>query len=72
MSIPKVIILGTDFTEAPCEYCGKVDELRPYGKNGAKICFDCGMKPENIKTTEAAFEKVLNGESELPTSEQSN
>ena len=27
-----------------CEYCGKVDELRPYGKNGARICFRCGMK----------------------------
>lgn len=29
-----------------CEYCGKYDELRPYGKNGAKICYECGMKDE--------------------------
>jgi hypothetical protein len=29
-----------------CEDCGKVDELRPYGKNGANVCFDCAMKDE--------------------------
>ncbi len=33
--------------DAACEYCKKTDELRPYGKSGAKICFDCGMLPEN-------------------------
>lgn len=27
-----------------CEYCGKVAELRPYGLNGAKICYECGQK----------------------------
>ena len=27
-----------------CEYCGKVSELRPYGKNGARICCECGDK----------------------------
>ena len=33
-----------------CDDCGKIDELRPYGKNGAKICFDCGMKyPKIVK-----------------------
>lgn len=31
-----------------CEYCGKHDELRPYGKNGERICFDCGMKDEKM------------------------
>jgi hypothetical protein len=29
-----------------CDYCGKIDELRPYGKNGACICFTCGMLDE--------------------------
>jgi hypothetical protein len=49
-----------------CEYCGrdresKFDgsigpiELRPYGKRGEMICFDCGMLPENKADTEAAF-----------------
>lgn len=43
-----------------CAYCSNYDELRPYGRNGAKICFDCGMKPENEKTTEAEFLQILN------------
>lgn len=29
-----------------CEMCGKVDELRPYGSGGMRVCFDCGMKDE--------------------------
>jgi len=33
-----------------CEMCGKVDELRPYGPNRERICFECGMKDE--KTTD--------------------
>ena len=24
-----------------CEQCGTYEELRPYGKGGKKICFDC-------------------------------
>lgn len=40
-----------------CEYCGKTDELRPYGKNGERICYDCGMK--NIEETNRQFNKVL-------------
>lgn len=29
-----------------CTECGKEDDLRPYGKNGAMVCFECGMKDE--------------------------
>lgn len=29
-----------------CELCGEIEELRPYGPNGEKVCFDCGMKDE--------------------------
>lgn len=29
-----------------CELCGTHSELRPYGQNGEKICFPCGMKDE--------------------------
>ncbi len=43
--------------EARCEFCGKVDELRPYGPKGERICFECGMKDE--KTTERQFKKCL-------------
>jgi hypothetical protein len=42
-----------------CEYCGKKEELRPYGKNGAKICFKCGMKDK--AETEKNMEKILFG-----------
>jgi hypothetical protein len=31
-----------------CEMCGVVDELRPYGPNYERICFDCGMKNEEL------------------------
>jgi len=32
--------------EAPmkCELCGKVEETRPYGPQGERVCVDCGMK----------------------------
>lgn len=56
----KIIIIGGDFTEEPCEYCGIPSELRPYGKGGAKICYECGMKPENILMTDAMYTYFLN------------
>jgi hypothetical protein len=30
----------------PCELCGTVAELRPYGPNAERVCFPCGMKDE--------------------------
>jgi hypothetical protein len=42
-----------------CELCDKEDELRPYGPNGERICFDCGMK--NVETTRAEFAKRIAG-----------
>ncbi|HEY0029176.1 MAG TPA: hypothetical protein VGC65_00345 [Bacteroidia bacterium] len=44
---------------AECAYCKKVEELRPYGKDGAKICFDCGMLPENKAETERLLQARL-------------
>jgi len=32
-------------------------ELRPYGKGGALVCFDCGMK--DLETTNVEFGKRL-------------
>jgi hypothetical protein len=29
-----------------CSLCGKIEECRPYGENGAEICYDCGMIDE--------------------------
>ena len=30
--------------EVECELCGVTAETRPYGPNGERVCFDCGMK----------------------------
>lgn len=43
-----------------CELCGKVEELRPYGANGEYICFDCGMKDEEM--TKRRFSQHVFGE----------
>ncbi|UYZ39041.1 hypothetical protein OD350_28635 (plasmid) [Clostridium beijerinckii] len=42
-----------------CEYCGKIAELRPYGKNGANICYECGMK--DTETTQEMLGKCAVG-----------
>ena len=43
-----------------CELCGKIEETRPYGPNGARVCFDCGMKNEPAAQRRAS--KYLFGE----------
>ena len=40
-------------TDEQCTACGKVSELRPYGKKGARICFDC------MKLNEPAAKKIF-------------
>lgn len=50
--------------EDTCEYCGAHKETRPYGKNGARICFKCAMKPENKEETDKNFGLVLRGDPE--------
>lgn len=43
-----------------CDFCGKIDELRPYGPNGECICYDCGHKDAAaIAATERGFDKLL-------------
>lgn len=44
------IIVISDEPDGVCEFCGKKDEVRPYGPNNESICFDCGMKDK--KTTD--------------------
>jgi len=42
-----------------CQRCAKIEELRPYGPNGERICFDCGMlDPE---TTEKMMGQYIFG-----------
>ncbi len=43
-----------------CESCGAWEELRPYGRSGENICFECGMKDE--KAAERAFSLRTFGE----------
>lgn len=36
--------------DGKCELCGKMDELRPYGPGGKRICWDCGqLDPERTQ-----------------------
>ena len=53
------IIIIEEEPDDICEYCGKKEELRPYGKNGARICFECSMKDE--AETKKNMEKILFG-----------
>ena len=41
-----------------CEYCGKVAETRPYGRNNEEICFQCAMMPGNIEITKKQFHDI--------------
>lgn len=43
-----------------CELCGKIDETRPYGPKGERICWDCGQK--NKTTTERQMKRILFGD----------
>ena len=45
-----------------CSACGVKKELRPYGKNGAYVCFDCAMKDEH--TAKEQFRQRLTGQSD--------
>lgn len=56
LAAPGVLIIEGESPDK-CELCGAIAELRPYGPNGERICFKCGMA--NIETTNAAFEKLL-------------
>jgi hypothetical protein len=42
-----------------CTICGQRDELRPYGKGGALVCFDCMMKDE--KEAKRQFGRLIKG-----------
>ena len=53
-----IVIIETEKPQQ-CDYCGKVAELRPYGKDGACICFECGMADE--ETTKEMFRRKLDG-----------
>jgi len=45
-----------------CDGCGKIAELRPYGKNGSKICCECGDK--DPVETEKNMKRIMFGVAE--------
>jgi hypothetical protein len=47
--------------DSKCELCGAIEETRPYGPNGERICFACGQKDK--ATTERQMRRILFGES---------
>lgn len=51
MSGPGYIAVESD---QYCESCGKIEECRPYGPNGEQICFECGMKDEELTKKQMA------------------
>jgi hypothetical protein len=59
---PDLVIIGEPQEDKPCAFCGKVDELRPYGPNDEWICFDCAMKDE--ATAAKKFRAIIEGPSE--------
>lgn len=47
-----------------CEYCGKYDECRPYGKNDEQICFACMKSGDNEVIAKKKALEYLYGEKE--------
>jgi hypothetical protein len=54
------IIIITAEEDGKCELCGAIDELRPYGPKGERICFDCGQKDK--EGTERRMGAILFGD----------
>lgn len=40
-----------------CDFCGKIEELRPYGPNEECLCFECAM--EDPEAARARFKCLL-------------
>ena len=57
--IGNAIILEPE-ADSKCELCGAVEETRPYGPNGERICYGCGMK--NKQQTEQMMRHTLFGD----------
>ena len=66
------MIIIEDLPPEICQDCGKLDELRPYGKrkpDGTRmwVCFDCAMKDE--AEAKKAFTERLDGDNPVTPGE---
>lgn len=61
--LPKLGSVITDTPPGTCEMCGRVDELRPYGPGGMRVCFECAMLDEEEAGRQ--FDRVLNSTTEF-------
>ena len=57
---PEGHIIIAEEPDAKCELCGAIEETRPYGPNGERICYACGQKDKAC--TERQMARVLFGE----------
>lgn len=55
----RIVIIEPE-PEAECELCHQVNELRPYGPNGERICCSCAQKDPAM--TERRMAQHLFGE----------
>ena len=42
-----------------CTYCDNTEELRPYAKGGAPICYECASSPEHLEEAQESFNVQL-------------
>lgn len=56
-------IIIEETAPALCSQCAQLKELRPYGKNGAWVCFPCAMEDED--ETKAQFNKLIDGSRDI-------
>lgn len=57
------VVIVEETGDAECTDCGQIDELRPYGPEGAWVCFDCMMKDEEEGTRQ--FNKLFDGQRDI-------
>ena len=47
-----------------CELCGAIEETRPYGPKGERVCLTCGIKDE--EAIKRGFRRYVLGEEDPP------
>jgi hypothetical protein len=56
--IGNVVVLEEE-PPSKCAQCGLIEETRPYGKDGERLCAHCAERPENMPHVEAALARLF-------------